>query len=450
MKIHASPEMGGRVRVPGDKSITHRALMLAAICQGVTVIRRPGTGADNLSTLAAIRALGVDATFDDTEHFTVRGVGMHGLRAPEGPVDCGNSGTTARLLAGLLAGAGVEATLTGDASLSARPMRRIAAPLSALGYTVETGDASTLPLQLGRAPSPPPALWDDGCRVEMTTASAQVKSCILLSGLYRPTATEVIETFVTRDHTERMLRAYGVRCVSSAHYARPRDAHEGAPDVQLFPPTILTARPLDIPGDPSSAAFLHCGAALTGVGVMVDGCGINPTRVAYLDVLRRMGAEIQIRSREQLSSGEPAASVGVGRAALKATTIAGPEIPLLIDEIPALCVVGAASTGRFEVRDAAELRVKESDRITTTIALLRALGVTVDERPDGLAFDGLGACTWGAFEMDSHGDHRIGLAAAIAGLAGRGGCVVHGADAIGVSYPHFADTLLALGARCEI
>ena len=438
----------GSVRVPGDKSVTHRAVMFASIAEGVSEIVNPGTGEDNLSTLSAMRALGVNATHDDPEHFTVEGRGLHGLQAPSEPIDCGNSGTTARLLVGLLAGAGVTATLTGDASLSSRPMRRVAVPLRDLGYTVELSDSGSLPMTV--RPSEPD-VPETGARAVLAIASAQVKSCILLSGLYRDTPTEVVEPAASRDHTERVLRALGARVTSSGHYLKPAEHADSkhAPLVRLVPGRPLRGRTLEVPGDPSSAAFLLAAGALVGDGVTVEGVATNPTRARFFDIFARMGAEIRLTARRALTTGEPAADVSIQSAPLQATEVSGFEIPLVIDEIPILAVLGAASTGRFVVKDAAELRVKESDRIERTADLLRALGVTVETFEDGFAFDGLGAASWPAFSFACGEDHRIAMAAVVAALASDGPCGITETDCIAVSFPQFVDVISSLGAAVQ-
>lgn len=450
MTLFPAPSLSGQAVVPGDKSVTHRAILLAMLARGTTEIHHPGTGADNLATLAAVRELGIEARLDDAEHMTVRGVGLGGLQPPTRPIDCMNSGTTARLLTGLLAGAGISATLTGDESLVRRPMRRVAAPLNDLGYRVSVSESGTMPIVIDGTVAPSPDA--PAVRAVLKTASAQVKSCILLSGLFRLTPTEVIEPAVSRDHTERMIRAFGGRCESSAHYLRPLESPNlvEAPWCRLVPGIPLSWRRVEVPGDLSSAAFLLAAGVLTGTGVTVSGVGTNPTRTAFLDVLERMGARVSRSRRRLLSSGEPAADLATSPAELVGTRVAGAEIPVLIDEIPVLCVLGAASRGRFEVRDAAELRVKESDRIATTAELLRALGVQVETFEDGLAFDGLGGPSWGSFEVDSHGDHRIALAGAVAALAAGGPARIHRAEAIAVSYPQFVETLRSLGASVDL
>ena len=440
----APARLAGTTRVPGDKSITHRAVMLAGIAVGTSEIHFPGTGADNLSTLSAMASLGVEATFDDPDHFTVIGRGPGSLSAPEEPIDCGNSGTTARLLSGLLAGAGVEATLTGDESLSGRPMKRVAEPLRDIGYTLTTTDAGTLPMTIGGTR---PNEDEKGVRAVLRVASAQVKSCVLLSGLYRATPTEVAEPAVSRDHTERLVRAMGGRVSSSKHYLNPAAHAEDseAPVVRLFPGARLRGRVLEVPGDPSSAAFLLASGAINGDSVAVESVCINPTRVRYLDVMRRMGAEFSVTNRRALTTGEPAATLSVSQTELAGTSISGFEVPLVIDEVPVLAVIGAAATGRFSVRDAKELRVKESDRIATTRALLEALGVVVTEHEDGFEFEGLGSASWSGFEFDCGDDHRIAMAAIVAAMAASGPSQLEGTECVSVSFPEFVETISLLG-----
>ncbi len=422
--------------------MTHRALMVAALAEGRSTIVGAGDGEDNISTRAAMTALGARFADEDGD-IIVDGVGLRGLRDASAPIDCGNSGTTARLLAGVLAGAGVTATLTGDASLSVRPMRRVADPLTDLGYTVTvTGERGTLPLTVtgGRRSNTEPV------RAVLNVASAQVKSCILLSGLFRGADTEVVEPAVSRDHTERLLRAFGVRCASTEHYTRPAEAHGTVPVVRLVPPASLRGRRIEVPGDLSSAAFLIAAGILRGESVAVNNVGTNPTRAAFLDLVQEMGADVTRRNRRVLEGGEPVADLEVSAGPLRGVTIEGAAVPIAIDEIPILCVLGAASSGRFVVRDAAELRVKESDRIEHTAGLLRAMGVDVEETPDGLQFEGLGAASFKAFEVDAAHDHRIAMSAAVAALCADGVCSITGAEAIDISYPSFADTLRSLGA----
>jgi 3-phosphoshikimate 1-carboxyvinyltransferase len=447
LDVRPSPTIGGEAVVPGDKSVTHRALMLGAIATGTTEIVHPGGGEDNHATMGALTALGVEFIRPDAEHITVRGVGLRGLRSAAQPLNCENSGTTTRLLAGLLAGAGVKATLIGDDSLSGRPMRRVAEPLRELGYIVETSEKGTLPLEISGTRSG----GDESVRVILRTASAQVKSCILLSGLYRSGVTEVVEPSPSRDHSERLLRAFGVRVESSAHYLNPDagSSSDMAPWCRLHPTSGFRGRLVEVPGDISSASFLLAAGLLVGSGVKVRDVGVNPTRTGFLKAIARMGARVELSRRRQLSSNEPVADIRVVPGPLSATRIAGDEIPALIDEIPILCVLGAASTGRFEVRDAKELRVKESDRIAHTAALLTSLGCVVETFDDGLAFDGLGGPVWAGFESDSAGDHRIAMCAATAAYAASSPSRIHGAGAVAVSYPTYVDTMLGLGALID-
>jgi 3-phosphoshikimate 1-carboxyvinyltransferase len=443
----------GRVRVPGDKSVTHRALLLAACCEGTTVISGAGAGEDNLSTAAALRALGVKVSFDTADIFTVESGGIASWRSPAEPIDCGNSGTTARLLAGLLAGAGVSARLTGDASLSKRPMERVAAPLSDLGFDVKTTNGF-LPLciePMSGEVSPAPM------RAVLRIASAQVKSCLLLAALAQGRELQVVEPAVSRDHTERMFRSLGVRLISTQHYGRPLELAESerAPTVHLHAHRRpLRAQPMEIPGDSSSAAYWAVLSAITGSVVTVEGVGLNPTRAAWMDVLVRMGLRIDIRNRRVLSTGEPVADVTFAGAeeGLRATSISGAEIPLLIDEIPILSVAGAASVGRFSVHGAEELRVKESDRIDSTEALLNGLGIDVETRPDGFSFDGVGGARWGAgCALKSFGDHRLAMSSLVAllGSAAGGGGTIEDYECAAVSYPEFVSDLQGLGVQLD-
>lgn len=437
----------GRTTVPGDKSVTHRALLIAAIAAGDTELRGAGEGADNRSTMQALEALGVEVLALEPGRLVVRGMGLYGLKRPQRPIDCGNSGTTARLLAGLLAGAGIEATLTGDESLSRRPMARIADPLNDMGFVLQPSTRGTLPLTVRSAADMPRQL--EPARAVLRVASAQVKSSILLASLYRRAVTEVIEPEVTRDHTERLLRAFGVRVASSAHYLAPESAGASdiAPFVRLEPPELLRARPLEIPGDISSAAFLFAAALVTGGKLTVDGCGVNPTRTAFLSHLRALGAPVTLRRNRVTSSGEPTADVTVAAAPLKARSVRGAAIPLLIDELPLVALLAALADGETRIEDAAELRHKESDRIASTIALLRAMQVDCAETEHGLVVRGRGQAGWPAFSFDADGDHRLAMAAAVAALGATGPCTISGASSIAISYPGFVDALAALGLQ---
>lgn len=448
MRIHPlDAPLKGEVRIPGDKSVTHRAVMLASIAQGDSLITDPGDGEDNVRTVEVMKQLGVEAEITD-EGIRVKGVGLHGLRNPTESLDCGNSGTTARLLVGLLAGAGIEAELIGDASLSSRPMARVADPLRDLGYVVETtGDRHTLPMRTSAKRAAEENA--QGTRAILKIASAQVKSCILLSGLYRNHDTQVVEPAVSRDHTERLLRAMGARVESTAHYMAPVNHAESQtlPTSQLYPGLALRGGKLEVPGDFSSAAFLIAAAIVAGERVTLRNVNTNPTRIGMLHVLERMNADISLENRRVLTTGEPVADIVVKPSKLQGTVVQGAEIPLLIDEIPVLCVLGALADGPFEIRDAKELRVKESDRVETTAEILEGMDVKVERREDGLLVHGTGKSGWNGFEIDAQHDHRVAMTAAVAGL----GCVsdvkIHGAECIDISYPAFADHLISLGAK---
>ena len=441
--------LSGSVSLPGDKSVTHRALMLAAIAQGDTELRGAGEGADNQATLAAVEQLGVEVLRPVPGIIVVRGVGLYGLKRPQRPIDCANSGTTARLLAGLLAGAGVEATLTGDESLSRRPMARIADPLNDLGLSLQVSSRGTLPLTVRSAADMARQL--EPARAVLRVASAQVKSAILFASLYRRAVTEVVEPEVTRDHSERLLRAFGVRVASSHHYLRPQAAAADAvaPFVRLEAPELLRPRLLEIPGDLSSAAFLLAAAVVTGGKVTVTGCGVNPTRIAFLTHLQQLGARVTLRRNRVTTSGEPVADVTVAAGPLKPRSVGGAAIPLLIDELPLVALLAALCEGETRIDDAAELRVKESDRLATTLGLLKAMQVDCEATEQGLIIRGRGGRGWPAFSFDAAGDHRLAMAAAVAALGATGPCTIDGAESIKVSYPGFFDALIALGAHVE-
>jgi 3-phosphoshikimate 1-carboxyvinyltransferase len=422
VKVRPAAALVGDVAVPGVKSVTHRALLLGAIADGETEIRNFGRAEDTESTLAAVRALGVRVDEVDVDTFVVHGVGLRGLRAPGGPIDCGNAGTLMRLLAGILAGQEGEFTLTGDESLSSRPMERIAEPLRAMGAEVETED--------GRAPI---VIRGGSLRpisYELPVASAQVKSCVLLAGLYADDGpTSVVEREVqTRDHTERMLAAMGARVRSS-----PRQA-------SVWPVERLQPLQLEVAGDFSSAApFLVAAALLNGSALRVHGVNVNPTRTGLLDVLERMGTRVTVYNRRSVG-GEPAGDIEVKPAPLVAVTVEADEVPSLIDELPLVALAATHARGTSVVRGAGELRAKESDRIATVVSGLRALGARVVERPDGFEVTGVPQRLRGG-RMSAHGDHRLAMLGAIAGLASVDGVEVEGAEAAAISFPGFFELL---------
>jgi 3-phosphoshikimate 1-carboxyvinyltransferase len=413
----------GSLRVPGDKSISHRALLFAAIATGTSGITHLADGDDVRSTRRALAALGVQVRGE--AEVMVAGRGLDAWQEPETVVDCGNSGTTLRVLVGLLAGRPFHTVLTGDASLRTRPMARVVEPLRAMGAMIDgRADGTLAPLAVrgGRLA---------GRRHDLPVASAQVKSALLLAGLQATGVTEVHEPARSRDHTERMLAALGVPL-------RRLDDERVAVQAGEVP-----AFDLNVPGDPSSAAFFAVAASIVpGSRVVLEGVAINPTRIGFVEVLERMGGDVEVTPTGEVL-GEPVGDVTVTAAPLRGTTIAGDEIPRVIDELPALAVAAAFAEGTTEIRDAAELRVKESDRIGTIHQELTELGVGAESRRDGLLIRG-GKPRSSRFK--SHGDHRIGMAAAVAAAGADGESRVRGWGAVASSYPGFGDDLAALTA----
>ncbi|HEX6362117.1 MAG TPA: 3-phosphoshikimate 1-carboxyvinyltransferase [Albitalea sp.] len=418
-----------RVRVPGDKSISHRALLLGALAEGESTLRGLLTGADVQSTAGALRALGCDVPPLDAGEIRLRGVGLRAFRAPAVPIDCGNSGTTARLLLGILAGQPVEAVLTGDASLRGRPMKRVTAPLARMGAHFEfLENEDRLPVRV-RGGALQPLAYD------APHASAQVKSALLLAGLVGGVPVHVREPRLSRDHTERMLLAQGVGLEC--------DAGDNGAAVSLAP--VAALRPLDlrVPGDFSSAAFLLALGVLRAPGVEVAGVGVNPTRTGMLAVLARMGAPVE-RMRERSEGGEPVADLRVRPTPLRATTIAAEEIPSLIDEIPVLAALAVRAQGTTRIRGAGELRVKETDRIHALVHNLRALGVRVEEHPDGMDIHGTDAPLAGA--VRTFDDHRIAMAFGVLGALPDSSITIDDPAVVGISFPGFWQ-MLETGAR---
>jgi 3-phosphoshikimate 1-carboxyvinyltransferase len=405
----------GRMRVPGDKSMSHRALMFAAIANGRSSLRNLATGEDVQATRAALEHLGVKIRRGDGEA-VVHGGGFERLTEPGDVIDCGNSGTSMRILAGLLAGRPFLSVLTGDSSLRERPMARISMPLRVMGAHVDgRDDGARAPLVVRGAPL-------RGMRHELAIASAQVKSALVLAGLQADGVTEIVSPAPTRDHTERMLAARGAPVEVDGRTVR---VHRGEPGPGDF----------EVPGDPSSAAFFVVAACITpGSELTVADVSLNPTRLGFVEVLRRMGADVAVVHREE-RWGEPVGDLTVRAAALRATVVGGEEIPNVQDEVPALAVAAAFADGVTQICDAAELVVKESNRIGTLHQELSQLGVAVEARSDGLAIRG-GSPR--AARLKSHGDHRIAMAAAIAANAIDGVSTVRGWKAVASSYPEFA------------
>ncbi|HSU26506.1 MAG TPA: 3-phosphoshikimate 1-carboxyvinyltransferase [Pyrinomonadaceae bacterium] len=427
MLIRPAKALRGKISLPGDKSISHRAAMLSAVAHGETRIENFASSADCASTVKCLESLGVSIKRDGST-LTVNGVGKTGFRASEIPLDCGNSGTTMRLLSGLLAGQSFESVLVGDESLQKRPMRRVADPLNAMGATVEL-TAGHAPVKIaGRNP-----LKD--VEYQLPVASAQIKSCVLLAGLNSDGVTAVIEPTPTRDHTERMLRWFGVQ-------VGEEETSEGK-RISVSGDSELTARDLKVPSDISSAAFfLAAAAGLPGSEIEIGNVGLNPSRTAIVDVLRGLAVRLEVLDRRDISN-EPVGTIRVrgGLGTGHGTTpnrVAGRVIANLIDEIPILAVFGTRVQGGIEIRDAAELRHKESDRIAAVAENLRRMGAAVEEFPDGLHVreSKLKGAT-----VDSFGDHRIAMAFAIAGLFAEGETEIIGAESAAVSFPEFFDVL---------
>jgi 3-phosphoshikimate 1-carboxyvinyltransferase len=437
-----SGALKGSVPVASDKSIGHRALLFSAIANGKSRIRAVAYGEDNKSTAAALGKMGITIESPSPAEIIVHGAGLFGLRAPDGPLDCGNSGTTMRLLCGLLCAQPFESVLIGDASLSRRPMMRVAKPLRARGARVEGQPHAkkegeiTAPLRIGPLPENEHL---KGLEYDSPVASAQVKSAILLSGLYAHGETIVREPQISRDHTERMMHALGVpiRTLGTMVAIDPAGWSGEMPALDV-----------EVPGDISAAAFmLVAGAICEGSHVTVRGVGTNPTRTGILDILRDMGANVSASALGD-RSGEPVSDVTVLASQLYGRKLGGEVVTRAIDEIPIVCALAARAKGTTEIMDAEELRVKESDRIGTMAGVLRAFGVECEERPDGMVIEGR-AGGLKAAEIESKDDHRIAMTATVLGLLADGPTTVRDVECIATSFPKFIGTLRALGATLE-
>src|ERR1700736_2497722 len=431
--IHPAKHLTGGVEPPGDKSISHRYAMLAALAEGTSELRHFAAAADCRSTLDCMKALGAEVKVDkDTVHVTGRG--LRGLKGTRRALDAENSGTTMRLLAGILAGQEFTSQLTGDASLQKRPMKRVVGPLRQMGADIRARDDNFAPREIrgGRL---------HAIDFKMPMASAQVKSAVLLAGLFAEGETIVTEPARTRDHTELALEEFGAPIEKSGKTIRIRGlaAGNGAVKVQ--------GRSLDVPGDLSSAVFFIAAASLfPDSNLLIHNVGLNPTRTAILDVFASMGASLQMLSVRS-AHGEIVGDLAVKGASLKGGVIEGEQIPLVIDELPMLAALGPYTEQGIEIRDAAELRVKESDRIAALAENLRRMGATVEERPDGLRVEGRAAGKLRGAEIEPHGDHRIAMAFAIAALGANGATLIRDADCAGVSYPTFFDDLDRVAER---
>nr|WP_272890730.1 bifunctional prephenate dehydrogenase/3-phosphoshikimate 1-carboxyvinyltransferase [Stutzerimonas sp. S1] len=414
--------LAGRLRVPGDKSISHRSIMLGSLAEGTTEVEGFLEGEDALATIQAFRDMGVVIEGPHQGRVTVHGVGLHGLKPPPGPIYLGNSGTSMRLLSGLLAAQPFDTTLTGDASLSKRPMNRVAKPLREMGAVIETATDGRPPLTIRGGQQLV------GMHYDMPMASAQVKSCLLLAGLYASGQTSVTEPAPTRDHTERMLRGFGYPVKVDGSTATVECGHK------------LTATHIEVPADISSAAFFMVAASISpDSDVLLEHVGINPTRTGVIDILKLMGADITLENQREVG-GEPVADIRVRAAGLKGIDIPEQLVPLAIDEFPVLFIAAACAEGRTTLRGAEELRVKESDRIQVMADGLQTLGIQAEPTPDGIVIEG-GAM--GGGEVWAHGDHRIAMSFSVAALRASAPIRIHDCANVATSFPNF----LALAER---
>ncbi len=418
--------LSGRIRVPGDKSISHRSIMLGSLAEGVTQVEGFLEGEDALATLQAFRDMGVVIEGPHHGKVTIHGVGLNGLQPPPGPLYLGNSGTSMRLLSGLLAAQPFDTVLTGDASLSKRPMNRVAKPLREMGAVIETGPEGRPPLTIrgGQRLT--------GMSYDMPMASAQVKSCLLLAGLYAAGETSVTEPAPTRDHTERMLRGFGYPVTVDGNVASVESGHK------------LSATHIEVPADISSAAFFLVAASIAeGSELVLEHVGINPTRTGVIDILKLMGADLTLENQREVG-GEPVADIRVRAAKLKGIDIPEDLVPLAIDEFPVLFVAAACAEGRTVLRGAEELRVKESDRIQVMADGLIALGVKAEPTPDGIIIEG---GPIGGGEVWSHGDHRIAMSFSVASLRATAPIRIHDCANVATSFPNFLGLAAGAGIR---
>ncbi|MBD3426197.1 MAG: 3-phosphoshikimate 1-carboxyvinyltransferase [Candidatus Omnitrophica bacterium] len=421
----ADKGLNGQLSVPADKSISHRSVMLGSICRGECAISNFLFSGDCLSTLGAFRALGADiSTHGDT--VTIKGRGLRGLKAPAGELDLGNSGTTMRIISGILAGQPFQTVLTGDESLSKRPMDRVMEPLSMMGAEIEPLEGGEhAPFRItGRVPL-------KAIEYKTPMASAQVKSCVLAAGLYAEGRTSVTEPFQSRDHTERMMEYFCADISRKGLTTEIRGLDE------------LVPRDLVIPGDISSASFFIVGALIVeGSRLVIRNVGMNPTRTGIVDVLKRMGADLKVLDVNKEI--EPAGDIEVRSSSLKGTVVEEREIPLLIDEIPILALAAARAQGDTLIKGTGELKVKETDRVRSVTENLSRLGISIEEKEDSLVIHGRSGANISAAELDSFGDHRIAMSCAIAGLVSDGECLIRNTSCADISYPNFLRDLQTL------
>lgn len=428
--VSPSEKLTGTLRVPGDKSISHRSIMLGSLAEGVTRVTGFLNGEDCLATMKAFQAMGVEIDqLSDTE-LVINGVGINGLKAPAGSLYLGNSGTSMRLMSGLMSAQDFDVEMTGDASLSSRPMRRVTTPLASMGATIVGTEKGTPPLRITGGQSL------KGVSYDMPVASAQVKSCLLLAGLYAEGETCVTEPAPSRDHTERMLEGFGY------------EVRRSGSTVCLSGGGSLKGTDIDVPADISSAAFFLVGASIAeGSDLVLEHVGLNPTRTGVIDILKLMGADIQLQN-EKVVGGEPVADIRVRSAHLKGIDIPEELVPLAIDEFPAIFIAAACADGVTRLTGAEELRVKESDRIQVMADGLAACGVTHEVQDDGIVITGGSGLEGG--EVDSHGDHRIAMSFSIASLRSAGDIVIKDCDNVNTSFPGFVSTGCSVGLDIKV
>ncbi len=443
LKSESADSLSGYITLPGDKSISHRALILGALAMGKTRISGLLEGADVMSTLSALIQLGTTITRDEDANWVVDGLGLGGFIAPTAPLDLGNAGTGVRLLMGAVAGGGISAVFTGDASLSARPMARVTDPLATMGARVEARDGTYLPITIS-APDQPPSPQLMAIRYESPIASAQIKSAVLLAGLTARGETTVIEPKASRDHTEAMLRHFGAVVVSE-------EDDDGRHCVRIVGEALLTAKDIIVPADPSSAAFLAVAALITkNSSVTLRGVGTNPLRFGVFETLKDMGGDI-ILSNKRVEGGETVADLIVRSSTLMGITVPSRRAASMIDEYPILCIAAASATGITHMGGIEELRVKETDRIQLMADGLVAAGVTVDTTQDSMTVHGVGGGMdggiGGGITIDACHDHRIAMSFLTLGLITAKPMVVSGAETIATSFPNFAELMTTAGAN---
>lgn len=433
--VNPGGNLTGKFRVPGDKSISHRSIMLGSLAEGTTHVSGFLEGEDSLATLQAFRDMGVEIEGPESGKVVVHGVGLHGLKGSDQSLDLGNSGTSMRLMSGLLSGQSFDSVLIGDSSLSTRPMKRVTNPLSEMGAHIESTETGTPPLKVKGSQSL------KGIHYDMPVASAQVKSSLILAGLYASGQTVVTEPAPTRDHTERMLRGFGVKIETDGN------------KITLLEGAKLTATDIDVPSDISSATFFMVGAAISpGSDVTLKHVGINPTRIGVINILKLMGADMTLENEQEVG-GEPVADIRIRSSQLKGIQIPEEQVALAIDEFPALFIAAACAVGETVLTGAEELRVKESDRIQVMADGMVVLGIDAKATPDGMVIQGRGeqdGAIYGGGTVDSHGDHRIAMSFAMAALRAGGTITIKDCANVATSFPNFIELAKSGGLDIEV